>query len=46
MVAIFDVPSHEALSGHLAAWAELVPAQFLIHALVNADSVRRQLAEA
>ncbi len=43
MAAILDVPSHEVLSQHLAAWAEMVPAQFVIHALVDPDSVRRQL---
>ncbi|MBZ9647560.1 hypothetical protein K9B33_08400 [Sphingobium sp. 3R8] len=45
MAVIFDVSDHEALSAHLGAWAELVPAQFAVHALINADFIRRQLEE-
>lgn len=45
MIAIFDVQDHETLSGHLGTWAELVPAQFAVHALMSADFVRRQLEE-
>ena len=43
MVAIFDVPDHETLSGHLSDWAEMVPAQFALYPLLSPDSVRRQL---
>ena len=43
MAVVFDVASHEALSAHLAAWAEMVPAQFTIHGLMNPDAVRAQL---
>ena len=43
MAVIADVPDHETLSGLLNAWAEMVPAQFVVHPLVDPDSVRREL---
>lgn len=35
-VVLFDVPDHEALHRHLTAWAEIVPARFDIHPLIEA----------
>ena len=43
-VALFDVASNEALHAHLNAWADIVPARFEVHALVDPDSARQFLA--
>ena len=43
MAVIADLPDHETLSGLLNAWAEMVPAQFVVHPLVDRDNVRQQL---
>ena len=43
-VALFDVTSNETLHAHLNAWADIVPARFEIHALIDPDSARQYLA--
>jgi len=42
---LFDVGSNEALHALLNAWADIIPARFEIHALIEPDSARRFLAE-
>ena len=44
-VVLFDVESHEMLHGFLNEWAEIIPARFDIHALIEPESARRYLAE-
>jgi muconolactone delta-isomerase len=41
---LFDVASNEALHAHLNAWADIIPARFDIHALIDPDSALRFLA--
>lgn len=43
-VALFDVPSNEALHAHLNAWADIVPARFEVHALIDPLAARGFLA--
>ncbi len=40
-VALFDLPSVEALQGHLTAWAELIPATFDVLPLVDVAYQKR-----
>ena len=42
-VALFDVASNEALHAHLNAWADIIPAHFQIHALIDPDAAQRFL---
>jgi hypothetical protein len=42
-VVLFDVKSNEALHAHLNAWADLVPATFQVHALIDPANARRFL---
>jgi hypothetical protein len=42
-VVLFDVPSHEALHAQLNAWADIIPARFEIHALIDPSSARQFL---
>lgn len=42
-VALFDVPSNEALHAHLNAWADIIPATFQVHALIDPANARRFL---
>lgn len=42
-VAIFDVDSHEQLHELLNGWAELVPAQFDVHPLIDPAAAKRYL---
>ena len=44
-VVLFDVASNEALHAHLNAWADIVPARFDVHALIDSPSARRFLQE-
>lgn len=44
-VALFDVESNEMLHGFLNAWADIIPARFEVHALIEPDTARRFLAE-
>ncbi|MBW4089947.1 MAG: hypothetical protein HIU82_02390 [Proteobacteria bacterium] len=34
-VVLFDVASHEALHAHLNAWADIIPARFELHPLLD-----------
>ena len=40
---LFDVASNEALHAHLNAWADIVPARFDVHALIDPDAAQRFL---
>ncbi len=42
-VVLFDVASNEALHAHLNAWADIVPARFEVHALIDPAQARRFL---
>jgi len=42
-VALFDVVSNEALHAHLNAWADIIPARFELHALIDPGSARQFL---
>jgi hypothetical protein len=37
-VVLFDVPSNERLHAHLNAWADIIPATFQVHALIDPAS--------
>jgi hypothetical protein len=42
-VVLFDVVSNEALHAHLNAWADIVPARFDVHALIDPVAARQFL---
>ena len=42
---LFDVASHEALHAHLNAWADIIPARFDVHALIDPAKAQQFLAE-
>jgi hypothetical protein len=42
-VVLFDVPSNETLHAHLNAWADIIPAQFAVHALIEPDNAKHFL---
>ncbi len=42
-VVLFDVASNEALHAHLNAWADIIPARFEIHPLIEPLAARRFL---
>lgn len=42
-VVLFDVASNEALHAHLNAWADIIPARFDIHALIDPAKARQFL---
>ena len=44
-VVLFEVPSNEALHAHLNAWADIIPARFEVHALIDPENARRFLDE-
>jgi hypothetical protein len=44
-VVLFDVPSNEVLHAHLNAWADIIPATFEVHALIDPANARRFLEE-
>ena len=44
-MAIFDVDSHETLHRLLNEWAEIIPAEFAIHPLMNPDATMAFLNE-
>jgi muconolactone delta-isomerase len=44
-VALFDVASNEALHAHLNGWADIIPAQFQIHALIDPDAAKQFLQQ-
>ena len=37
-VALFDVPSNEQLHRRLNEWADIIPARFDVHALIDPDA--------
>jgi hypothetical protein len=39
-VVLFSVPSNEALHGRLNQWADIVPAHFEVHALIDPDAAK------
>jgi hypothetical protein len=42
---LFDVASNEVLHAHLNAWADIIPAHFQVHALIDPANARRFLNE-
>jgi uncharacterized protein DUF3303 len=42
-VVLFDVASNEVLHAHLNAWADIIPARFEVHALIDSANARRFL---
>jgi Domain of unknown function (DUF3303) len=40
---LFDVASNEALHAHLNAWADIIPARFDVHALIDPVKARQFL---
>jgi muconolactone delta-isomerase len=44
-VVLFDVPSNEQLHRRLNEWADIIPAHFQVHALIDPDAATRYLAE-
>ena len=44
-VALFDVPSNERLHQRLNEWANLIPARFELHALIEPAAARAYLDE-
>jgi hypothetical protein len=44
-VVLFEVPSNEVLHAHLNAWADIIPARFEVHALIEPATARRFLDE-
>ena len=42
-VALFDVASNERLHQHLNEWAEIIPARFDVHALIDPEAAQRYL---
>jgi hypothetical protein len=42
-VALFDVPSNEQLHQRLNEWANIIPARFEIHALIDPGAARAYL---
>jgi muconolactone delta-isomerase len=44
-VALFDVPSNEQLHRRLNEWADIIPAHFTVHALIDPDAARAYLRQ-
>jgi len=44
-VVLFDVPSNEQLHRRLNEWAEIIPARFDVHALIDPDAAQAYLRE-
>jgi hypothetical protein len=42
-VVLFDVESNEVLHAHLTSWANIIPATFDVHALIDMDRAREFL---
>ncbi len=42
-VALFDVPSNEGLHRRLNEWADIIPAHFQVHALIDPDAAKAYL---
>lgn len=45
-VALFDVPSNERLHQRLNEWADIIPARFEAHALIDPDAAKAFLGGA
>lgn len=45
-VALFDVPSNERLHQRLNEWANIMPASFEVHALIDPDAAKAFLNNA
>ena len=43
-VVLFDVPSNEQLHQRLNEWAEIIPARFDVHTLIDPDAAKAYLA--
>ena len=43
--ALFDVPSNEALRRRLNEWADIIPARFDVHVLIDPATAQRFLEE-
>ena len=39
-VVLFDVPSNERLHQHLNAWADIIPAHFQVHPLIDPEAAK------
>jgi muconolactone delta-isomerase len=39
-VVLFDVPSNEQLHQRLNEWADIIPARFEVHALIDPDAAK------
>jgi hypothetical protein len=46
MAVIFDVPSNEVLHARLTEWAEMIPARFEIHPLIDPAAAQAALTAA
>ena len=44
-VVLFDVPSNEALHRRLNQWADIIPARFEVHALIDPEAAKQFLRE-
>lgn len=44
-VVLFDVPSNEQLHRRLNEWADIIPAHFQVHALIDPEAAQSFLAE-
>lgn len=44
-VVLFDVPSNEQLHRRLNEWADIIPARFDVHALIDPDAALAYLRE-
>jgi hypothetical protein len=42
-VVLFDVSSNEQLHQRLNEWADIIPARFEVHALIDSDAAKRYL---
>ena len=42
-VVLFDVPSNEQLHRRLNEWADIIPARFEVHALIDPDAAQQFL---
>jgi hypothetical protein len=45
-VVLFDVPSNERLHQRLNEWADIIPAHFQVHALIDPDAAKAFLDQA
>jgi len=43
-VVLFDVPSNERLHQHLNEWADIIPARFDVHPLIDPNAAKAYLS--